>query len=81
MKITDLHPGGFASACYLASVGRDAVLIDCSAPVSAVREALEQSGTRLHAILCTHGHFDHILTADAVRDAFDVPLLIHEAIR
>ena len=77
MKITDLSPGGYASTCYFVTEGKDAVLIDCSAPVSAVREALEQSGTRLHAILCTHGHFDHVLTADELRDGLDVPLLIH----
>ena len=79
MKITDLSPGGFACACYLVCEGHDAVLIDCSATAAAVSAALDQYGARLAAILCTHGHFDHILTADALRDHFGVPLLLHEA--
>lgn len=79
METTDLSPGGFACACYLVREGTDAVLIDCSATPAAVKEALDQSGARLAAILCTHGHFDHILTADALRDHFGVPLLLHEA--
>ena len=77
MEIKALTPGGFAANCYLVSEGEDAVLIDCTAPLSDVRDAL---GTKkLHAILLTHGHFDHMLTADAVRTRFDVPLYLHEA--
>ena len=79
MEITDLSPGGFACACYLVREGTDAVLIDCSASPAAVEEALSRQGARLAAILCTHGHFDHILTADALRDRFTVPLFLHEA--
>lgn len=79
MEITDLSPGGFACACYLLCEGTDAVLIDCSATPEAVEAALDKQGARLAAILCTHGHFDHILTADALRDHFKVPLFLHEA--
>lgn len=79
MEITDLSPGGFACACYLLCEGTDAVLIDCSPTPEAVEAALDKQGARLAAILCTHGHFDHILTADALRDHFKVPLFLHEA--
>ena len=58
--------------------GKDAVLIDCSAESAAVQDVLTQSGTTLRAILCTHGHFDHVLTADELRNTFNVPLLIHQ---
>ena len=77
MKVTDLCPGGFASCCYLVTQGADAVLIDCSAPVSTVTAALRKRGAHLHAILCTHGHFDHLLTADALREELHVPLYLH----
>ena len=79
MEICNLYPGGFASNCYLLCEGRDAVLIDCSAPAAAVFAALEQRRAQLRAILCTHGHFDHLLTADGIRDDFAVPLYVHEA--
>lgn len=79
MEITDLSPGGFASCCYLVTEGNDAVLIDCTAPAERVREALVDRNAGLHAILCTHGHFDHLLTADALRRLLDAPLYIHEA--
>lgn len=78
MKIVRLYPGGFACNCYLIQEEHDAVLIDCSAPVAEIRSALTDCGARLQAILCTHGHFDHLLTADDVRKAFDVPLFLHK---
>ena len=77
MEITDLSPGGFASCCYLVTEGHDAVLVDCTASAEVVREALIEREAGLRAIVCTHGHFDHLLTADAVRRALDVPLYIH----
>ena len=78
MDICNLYPGGFASCCYLLCEESDAVLIDCSAPVSAVKAELDKRGVTLRAILCTHGHFDHILTADELRETLHVPLYIHE---
>ena len=79
MKIENLAPGGFAACTYLVTKGPDAVLIDCAASPAAIERALTAQGATLRAILLTHGHFDHILTADAVRKHFGVPMLVHEA--
>ena len=78
-KIINLYPGGFSSSCYLLLNGPDALLIDCSAPTPAVEAALQEHRATLKAILCTHGHFDHILSADQLRTRFGVPLHLHEA--
>ncbi|MBR7111456.1 MAG: MBL fold metallo-hydrolase [Clostridia bacterium] len=76
MKIQNLFPGGYAANCYLVTEGNTAVLIDCTAPTGVIAEALEKTGTRLEAILLTHGHFDHILTLDAVKAATNAPVYL-----
>jgi len=39
------------------------------------------AGRRVSAIVCTHGHNDHINAAVALRDAVDAPVLLHPADR
>ena len=76
MEIRNLGAGGIASNCYLVTQGRDAVLIDATADPTALRTALAAQNAVLHAILLTHGHFDHMLHAEALCRAERVPLLL-----
>ena len=77
MIIKNLSPGGFASNSYLVIKGGSAVLIDATAmPREVARELAEHSAV-LEAILLTHTHFDHILSADALRRDLGAPLLCH----
>jgi len=39
------------------------------------------AGRQVNAIVCTHGHNDHINAAVALRDAVDAPILLHPADR
>ena len=75
MDILNLTPGGFASNCYLVKCGNDAVLIDCTADAHRVSEALGDA--KLHAILLTHGHFDHMLTVSRMQRELSAPLYLH----
>lgn len=78
MKIQNLYPGGHASNCYLLTEGETAVVIDCTAPPQLIGDKLRESGASLAAILLTHGHYDHLITADAVKKQFHVPVYLHE---
>ncbi len=40
---------------------------------------IEERGLTPELILVTHGHWDHIADADALRQQYGVPLLVHEA--
>lgn len=74
MEIIRLEGSGFAANCYLVKQGSDALLIDPTAAADTVRKAL--GGAHLSHVLLTHGHFDHMLTAAEIKNAFGAPLCI-----
>jgi len=79
MRIRNLHEGSWPSNCFLLSSGSDALIIDPSVSADRVLSVLHDELLTLHAILLTHGHFDHILSLDRLRAETQAPALIHEA--
>lgn len=55
----------------------EAVVIDAAHDADAIAAAL--GGRALRAILCTHGHNDHIDAAPALADRTGAPVLLHPA--
>ena len=79
MKIVCITPESFASNCYLVISGEAALVVDPSASVYAIRRALSTHGVQPCGILLTHGHFDHMLSLDELRQAFPaLPVYIHK---
>ena len=79
MRIHRLYPGSFGANCYLL-IARDgtAAVVDPSPDADTVLGALRGDGANISRILLTHGHFDHILSLDTLRDRTGVPAGIHE---
>lgn len=77
MKLRNLYPGSWGSNCYLLMSGTHALVVDPSATAGVILTALREEGVKPEAILLTHGHFDHIISLDALRDAADIPAMIH----
>ena len=50
----------------------ECVLIDPADSQDEISRMIDESGCSLKGILLTHGHFDHIMAADAVRDKYGV---------
>ncbi|MBQ8212903.1 MAG: MBL fold metallo-hydrolase [Clostridia bacterium] len=78
MEIENLYPGSWGSNCYLLTVGSHAALVDPSANAYTLMDAVAQKGAILELILLTHGHFDHIVSIDTLRQYTDAPVMIHE---
>ena len=78
MKIELLCRGMVESNCYALENDGEAVLVDAGAHPDDIDAALQKRGLRLRAILLTHGHFDHILGAEAIAEEHGVPVYIHE---
>ena len=77
MLIRNLCRGGWASNCYLVSQGTDSVVIDPSSSAEEITDVLTEAGMTLRGILLTHGHFDHILSLDTLRDTTGAPAYLH----
>jgi glyoxylase-like metal-dependent hydrolase (beta-lactamase superfamily II) len=70
MDIELLCRGMVESNCYALVSDGEAVLIDAGAYPNDLEAALDRRGLRLKAILLTHGHFDHIFAASALKEKF-----------
>lgn len=79
MEILTLTPASFESNSYLVCEGREAILVDAGTEPHRVEAALSERGLTLSAVVLTHGHFDHVLSIDLLREKYGVPILIHEA--
>lgn len=76
LKITST---GFASNCWLLYdvPSGEAAVIDPSATERGIIRVLEEKHLTLTGIFLTHGHFDHIFSADKLRDCTGAKLYVH----
>ena len=79
MRVITVGEHSFGSHCYAVISDDDrAMIVDPSASVSSIMATVSSEGAIIDGILITHGHFDHILSLDNLRDATGVPVYIHE---
>ena len=80
MQIIPIPTAGYAANCWLLwdEESREAAVIDPAADCAAICAVLQKNQLTLRWILLTHGHFDHIFSADTLRDATGAPLAVHK---
>ena len=76
MKIRHMAVGPGATNCYIADDGENAVVIDPGFEAERVVAYLSRRKLRLHYIFLTHGHYDHILAAPALREMTGAEIVI-----
>jgi glyoxylase-like metal-dependent hydrolase (beta-lactamase superfamily II) len=66
--------------CYLLinNQTREAVIIDPGAESLKIQKTCRELNLTPVAILLTHGHFDHFIAADKIRQAYSIPVCIGE---
>lgn len=79
MELDILYGSGISANTYLLTDSGAGALIDCSATPEKVAALLERRRAKLHFILLTHGHFDHITYLDEIRDFTGAVAMIHES--
>ena len=78
LEIFNLFPGSWCSNCYILVSGTHAAVVDPSASAKGIVDFLKTKGATLEYIVLTHGHFDHIISLDTLREATNAPALIHK---
>ena len=74
IKIESRVLGPVATNCYLIINldNNESIIVDPADSPESIYDMVVRSASRPQAILLTHGHFDHIMAADAVRDKYGV---------
>jgi len=76
MKIQTFEAGPLGANNYLLTDDNEAVLIDCSEVKAEILEELKDKS--LKYILLTHGHFDHVLGVNGMREQTGAKVLVHK---
>ncbi|MFC0014813.1 MULTISPECIES: MBL fold metallo-hydrolase [Allobacillus] len=78
MNIQIFQLGLLGTNCYLLQKDGEALVIDPGGDPETVLNTIEENNLRLHAILLTHAHFDHIGGVESLREETKAPVYIHE---
>lgn len=80
MKIISLRVGEMDTNCYLAicPASQKCLIIDPGDEANLISETIIFQKLVPDAIVATHGHFDHILAANQLQLAFEIPFLVHQ---
>ena len=80
MEIKRLILGMVRTNCYIVYTKdtKKAVIIDPAAEANKIIREISELAVVPEAVLLTHGHFDHIIAADALRKEYGIPICILE---
>lgn len=80
IEIRSIVLGMVSTNCYLVMnrETKETILIDPADRQEQIEQQLLKMGGRPVAVLLTHGHFDHMMAADACRQRYQIPVYVHE---
>jgi len=78
MEIKCLVLGLVRTNCYIVynSDTKKAVIIDPAADSRRITEEISGLGVTPEAVLLTHGHFDHMLAAESLKNGYGIPVCV-----
>lgn len=79
-KIKLMVLGQVSTNCYILyrEDSKKAVIFDPADAPEQIEKELTGLGLEPEAVLLTHGHFDHIMAANQLKDRYGVPVIAHE---
>lgn len=79
-KIKLMVLGPVSTNCYILyrEDSKKAIVFDPADASEKIADVLTELGLELEAILLTHGHFDHIMAVNQLKEHYHVPIYVHE---
>lgn len=78
IAIQVFQTGAIKENCYvISSSNSDCIIIDPGNNANQIIDSIESTKLTPHAILNTHGHFDHIGAVADIKKHFSIPFFIH----
>lgn len=81
LRVEKLVTGKWRENCYIVSRDDDAVVIDPGGRFEDIRAYLGDEQLRVHAVLNTHAHYDHLGAVAPIVSEYGVPFCLHPADR
>ena len=80
MKIIQMEVGSLGANCFIiySENTKKAAVIDPGGEAERIMSAVNRAGLTVEAIINTHGHADHILGNNKLKELTGAPLLIHK---
>ena len=81
IELYGMRVSAFSTNCYLVKNGEtgEGFIIDPGDSAEKLIDVIKKEGVALTAIYLTHGHLDHMMAAERIREEFSVPVYCHEA--
>jgi hydroxyacylglutathione hydrolase len=85
MKVKSFPVGWLSTNCYVVSCEetKEAAVIDpgmeSEKETEQILEYIKQNGFKIKYIINTHGHPDHVIGNEAIKEATGAPILIHQS--
>ena len=81
IKIYGIRVSVFATNCYLVqnTETKEGFLIDPGDYAEKIIDVIKEKEVKLTAIYLTHGHLDHFMATERIKEEYNVPVYCHEA--
>jgi len=79
MKIDVLQVGPLMVNCYIVHDSGECIIIDPGGDFEKIREHVDNSGVKPVGIFNTHGHFDHILAVNKLKEYYGINFYLHKS--
>ncbi len=80
LEVTTFENGKWRENCYIVvRGGADALIVDPGSGWEEIAALVDEKRLRVHAIINTHAHYDHIGAVAGLKERYQVPFYLHVA--